>query len=521
LGGISGQFYTQFALTIATSTVISTLVSLTLSPSLGVILLKEESGQKDWFTRVIDKLFGWFFRLFNRGFDASNRGYSWMVKRTLRMGVVMILLYAGILALALLGFKKVPPGFIPQQDQGYAIVAAQLPTGASLQRSDELARELIQIVNATPGVTSVVGFAGFNGATFSNASNAIVMFPVFDDFENRKSKELSGDAIIQNLRMATMGVQDAIAFVLPPPSVRGLGNGGGFKMEVQDRAGLGYATLEQSTWGLIMAAMQEPEIAQPFTPFTATAPQFYADIDREKALMLNVPLQNVFETLEIYLGSSFVNELNLYGRTFRVTAQADAEFRDDVDDVSSLKTRNLEGGMVPLGSLLEIQQRTGPDRVVRHNLFPAADLLGATHPGFSTGEAIHKMEEVAERTLPDGISYEWTELAFQEKKASGTASIYIFLLAIMFVFLLLTAQYESWGLPLAVILTVPLCLVGAIWGVWLRGMDNNILTQIGLVVLVGLARLRISTVFGSMMTVESLVFYFFGTWILVPSTAFR
>lgn len=258
-------------------------------------------------------------------------------------------------------------------------------------------------------------------------------------------------------------------------------------MEVQDRAGLGYATLEQSTWGLIFAAMQEPEIAQPFTPFTATAPQFYADIDREKALMLGVPLQSVFETLEIYLGSSFVNELNLYGRTFRVTAQADSEFRNDVSDVPALKTRNLEGEMVPLGSILEIEQRTGPDRVVRHNLFPAADLLGATRPGFSTGEAITKMEEVAARTLPEGISFEWTELAFQEKKASGSASILIFLLSILFVFLLLTAQYESWGLPLAVILTVPLCLVGAIWGVWLRGMDNNILTQIGLVVLVGLA----------------------------------
>ncbi|MEM1440716.1 MAG: multidrug efflux RND transporter permease subunit [Verrucomicrobiota bacterium] len=487
LGGISGQFYTQFALTIATSTVISTIVSLTLSPALGVILLKEGTGKKDWLSRVFDQLFGWFFRLFNRGFDASNRSYSWVVKKSIRMGFVMLLIYAGLIGMALLGFKKVPPGFIPGQDQGYAIVAAQLPTGASLKRSDELARELIDIVNATPGVSSVVGFAGFNGATFSNASNALVMLPVFEDFEDRKSKELSGDAIIQNLRMATMGIQDAITIVLPPPTVRGLGNGGGFKMEVQDRAGLGYATLEQSTWGLIMTAMQEPEIAQPFTPFTATAPQFYADIDREKALMLGVPLQNVFDTLEIYLGSSFVNELNLYGRTFRVTAQADAEFRDDVDDVSALKTRNLYGGMVPLGSILDIEQRTGPDRVVRHNLFPAADLLGATTPGFSTGEAIRTMEEVAAQVLPEGISYEWTELAFQEKKASGSASIFIFILAILFVFLLLTAQYESWGLPLAVILTVPLCLVGAIWGVWLRGMDNNILTQIGLVVLVGLA----------------------------------
>ncbi len=398
----------------------------------------------------------------------------------------MVPLYLRLLAFAGFGFRQVPGGFIPSQDQGYAIVAAQLPTGASLDRSDAIARELIQSVNEVEGVSSVVGFAGFNGATFSNASNAVVLFSVFEDFKDRRSQAESGDAIIGRLREKLGSVQEAITIVLPPPTVRGLGNGGGFKMEVQDRAGLGYATLEQVTWGLIFAAMQEPEIAQPFTPFTASASQFYADIDREKALKLGVPLRSVFETLEIYLGSSFVKKMNLYGRTYRVTAQADSAFRDEAEDVARLKTRNLDGNMVPLGSVMELTQMTGPDRVVRHNLFPAADLLGATAPGFSTGQALDKMEQLATQVLPQGISYEWTELAYQERSA-GTSAITIFLLAILFVFLLLAAHYESWGLPFAVILTVPLCLVGAIWGVWLRGMDNNILTQVGLVVLVGLA----------------------------------
>lgn len=486
LGGISGQFYRQFALTIATSTVISTLVSLTLSPALGVLLLREAGTNRDLITRILDTLLGWFFRLFNRGFDASNRAYSWVVRKSLRQGLIMLLIYGGLLTLAGFGFRAVPGGFIPGQDQGYAIVAAQLPTGASLQRSDRITRKLIEMITEVDGVSGVVGFAGFNGATFANAPNAVVLFPVFEDFSKRKGDDLSGNAIINRLRGVTQQIQDAITIVLPPPTVRGLGNGGGFKMEVQDRAGLGYDVLEQSTWGLIFAAMKEPEIAQPFTPFTAAAPQYYADIDREKALMLGVPLRNVFETLEVYLGSAFVNELNLYGRTYRVTAQADASFRDDVKDIGQFKTRNLAGDMVPLGSLIALEQRTGPDRVVRHNLYPAADLLGATLPPYSTGQALDKMEALAANVLPQGLSYEWTELAYQERK-TGTSSVVIFLLAVLFVFMLLAAQYESWGLPLAVILTVPLCLVGAIWGVWLRGMDNNILTQIGLVVLVGLA----------------------------------
>ncbi len=487
LGGISGQFYTQFALTIATSTVISTLVSLTLSPALGVLLLRSDDQKKDLITRVLDKLLGWFFRLFNKGFAKANAGYTWVVGKAVRLSLIMLLIYSGLMCLAFFGFRKVPGGFIPAQDQGYAIVAAQLPTGASLSRSDELARKMIDQVLAVPGVTDVVGFAGFNGATFSNATNAIVLFPVFDDFANRRSKDLSGNAIIDNLRQAVGVNGEGITIVLPPPTVRGLGNGGGFKMQVQDRAGLGYTALENATWGLIMAAAEKPEIVQPFTPFTSSAPQYFADLNREKALMLGVPLRSIFDTLEIYLGSSFVNELNLYGRTFRVTAQAEGPFRNEATDIAMLKARNEGGEMVPLGSLLDIEQRTGPDRVVRHNLFPSADLIGNTAPGYSTGQALATMESLAAEMLPQGIDYEWTELAFQEKKAQGSGSLIIFLLAILFVFLLLSAQFESWGLPLAVILTVPLCLVGAIWGVWLRGMDNNILTQIGLVVLVGLA----------------------------------
>jgi len=487
LGGISGQFYLQFALTIATSTLISTIVSLSLSPALGVLLLRPHGQNNDVLSRLINFLFGWFFRAFNWTFDKSNHAYSWIIKHTMRLGLAMVVLYLGFLALAGLGFKTVPAGFIPEQDQGYAIVAAQLPNGASLERSDELARRLIKIVNETPGVESSVAFAGFNGATFSNSSNAIVIFPVFQDFKKRTTKDLSGKAIIAELQKRTSPgvIDDALAIVIPPPSVRGLGNGGGFRMEIQDRAGLGYPALEAATWNLISAAMQEPEITQPFSPFSATSPQYYADIDREKALMLGVPLANVFETLSINLGSSFVNELNLYGRTFRVTAQADSAYRDDEGDIAALKTRNRNGDMVPLGSILKMSTATGPDRVVRHNLYPAADLLGSSTPGYSSGQTLAKMEELAQ-SLPQGISYEWTELAYQQQLA-GSAGVLVFPLALLFVFLLLAAQYESWGLPIAVIVTVPLCLVGAIWGIWLRGMDNNILTQVGLVVLIGLA----------------------------------
>jgi len=481
LSGISGQFYKQFALTIAASTMISALVSLTLSPALGVLLLRPKHGKQDFVSRVLEFLFGWFFKIFNRAFDRTNRIYTGIVKRSVRLGFVMILLYLGLLAVAGFGFKSVPGGFIPPQDQGYAIVAAQLPTGTSLERTDATLRQLIKLVSEIEGVENTVAFAGFNGATFSNATNAIVIFPVFKPFGERPS----GEEMYARLTEA-VGKVDAFGIVIPPPTVRGLGNGGGFKMEVQDRAGLGYAALEQATWGLAFAAGAEKEVGQAFTPFTSSGPQFYADINREKALMLGVPLENLFQTLEVYLGSSFVNELNLYGRTYRVTAQADSPFRDNVEDIPKLKARNSSGEMVPLGSLMEIRQATGPDRVVRHNLYPSAELIGSAAPGVSTGQSIAKMEELAGKVLPPGMGFEWIDLAYQEANTTNSAAA-IFLIAILFVFLLLAAQYESWGLPLAVVLTVPLCLAGAIWGIFLRGMDNNILTQIGLVVLVALA----------------------------------
>ncbi|MEM9478246.1 MAG: multidrug efflux RND transporter permease subunit [Verrucomicrobiota bacterium] len=486
VGGITGQFYSQFALTIATSTVLSSIVSLTLSPALGVLLLRRKEDTNDWLTKGLNLVLGWFFNLFNKGFDKATNGYAAVVKRAVRASAIMAVLYIGFMAIAGAGFKFVPGGFIPEQDQGYCIVAAQLPPGASVQRSDEVARKIIDLVLETPGVTGVVGFSGFNGATFSNAPNAFTAFPVFDEFSNRVKNGQSGEKVINAIRQQLMTIDEGLTIVLPPPTVRGLGNGGGFKMMLQDRADLGYAQLEQATWGLIMTAMQEPEVVQPFTPFTAQAPQFYADIDREKAFMLGVPLSNVFDTLSVFLGSSYVNDVNLYGRTFRLTAQAEAEFRDTAEDVSRLKTRNVQGDMVPLGSVLSVDQRTGPDRVVRFNLYPTADLLGATAPGFSTGQALQKMEALAANILPQGMGYEWTELAYQEQKPRTSPAL-IFGLAVFFVFLLLAAQYESWSLPLAIILTVPLCLTGAIWGVFLRGMDNNILTQIGLIVLVGLA----------------------------------
>jgi len=481
LSGISGQFYKQFALTIAASTIISALVSLTLSPALGVLLLRPKNGKQDFVSRILGFLFGWFFKIFNRAFDKTNKLYTAFIKRSLRLGFVMVLLYLGLLAVAGLGFKVVPGGFIPPQDQGYAIVAAQLPAGTSLDKTDEVLRQLIKLVSEVDGVENTVAFAGFNGATFSNATNAIVIFPVFKPFKDR----VSGPEMYERLTAAIRKV-DAFGIVIPPPTVRGLGNGGGFKMEVQDRAGLGYAALEQATWELAFAAGAEKEIGQAFTPFTSSGPQFYADINREKALMLGVPLENLFQTLEVYLGSSFVNELNLYGRTYRVTAQADSAFRDNVEDIAKLKTRSAAGEMVPLGSVMDIKLSTGPDRVVRHNLYPSAELIGAAAPGVSTGQSIAKMEELAGKILPPGMSFEWIDLAYQEANTSGSA-VAIFLIAILFVFLLLSAQYESWGLPLAVVLTVPLCLAGAIWGIFLRGMDNNILTQIGLVVLVALA----------------------------------
>jgi hydrophobe/amphiphile efflux-1 (HAE1) family protein len=483
--GISGQFYRQFALTIAASVSLSSLVSLSLSPAIGAILLKSKNEKEDWLTRVINFCFGWLFKAFNWFFGKVTAGYSAIVKRLVRLSFVALLLYAGLLVLTWFGFEAVPTGFIPEQDQGYAIVAGQLPPGSSLERTDAVVREVIDKALTVDGVAHAVAFAGFNGATFTSAPNAMAIFTPFEPFEKRVKTGRNADVINADLRAAMAGIQESFVIVIPPPSVRGIGSGGGFKMIIQDRGGLGYQSLQDTAFAMMGAANQEPAITQAFSPFNANSPRYFAEIDRTRAKMLDVPLGNVFSTLQIYFGSLFVNEINLFGRTFRVTAQAEKEFRDDASDLSRLKTRSNKGDTVPLGSLVRFEETTGPDRVLRYNLYPGAALQGSTTAGFSTGQSIAAMEKLAGQILPRGMGYEWTELAYQEKKAGGAT--WVFGLAVLFVFLVLVAQYESWSLPFAIILIIPMCLVGAIALVYLRGMDNNILTQVAFIVLIGLA----------------------------------
>lgn len=486
ISGISGQFYRQFAITIAVSTAISTFVSLTLTPALCAMLLKPADAPRNALGRFISRVLGLPFRLFNRFFDVTSSVYALAVQRIVRFGTVMLMVYVGLLGLTWFGFTTVPTGFIPAQDQGYLIVAIQGPPGANLERTDEVTRRITEMAVEVDGIRDAVSFVGFSGATRANSSNAAAIFPVLDDAKDRADRGRTLDVILNELRQKVASVNDAMVFVIQPPPVRGIGTGGGFKMQVQDRSGAGLDALNEATNALVAAARSEPGLVQVFTNYSTGTPQIYADIDRTKVRMLNVPLENVFETLQIYLGSTYVNDFNFLGRTYRVTAQADAPFRDEAEDIARLRTRSNTGAIVPLGSVVTLRDTTAPDRVVRYNLFPAADISGDTVPGYSSGQAIARMEALAERTLPPGFGYEWTDIAYQQQAAGNTA-IYIFPLCVLFVFLALSAQYESWLLPLAVILIVPMCLLCAIFGVWLRGMDNNILTQIGFVVLVGLA----------------------------------
>ncbi len=483
--GISGQFYQQFALTIAGSVIISTFVSLSLSPALGAALLRPTNAKPDWFTRIYMFLFGWFFKGFNWIFNKATLGYTGIIRRIVRLGFAVIILYAGILALTWMGFSKVPVGFIPQQDQGYAIIVAQLPDGASLERTDALVKEIVKKSMTVEGIEGAVAFAGFNGATFTNSPNSAAIFTPFKSFEERIKTGRDADTIINELRQKLGGTQEAFIFVIAPPSVRGIGNGGGFKMQLRDKVGLGPQALEQTAWQLAMAANQEPSITQTFTSYRASVPQFYAEVNRTKAKMLDVPLNNIFSTMQIYLGSLFVNDMNLFGRTYRVTAQADSQFRDSPEDLYRLKTRSSNGDIVPLASLVELKHSAGPDRFVRYNLYSSAAVQGSTTAGFSSGESIAAMERLAAEILPPGMDYEWTELAYQQKIAGGGA--WAFVIAILFVFFVLVAQYENWTIPMAIMMIVPLSLSGGIAFVMLRGFDNNILTQIGFVVLIGLA----------------------------------
>lgn len=487
LAGITGQFYRQFALTIAVSTVISATVSLTLSPALTTLLLKPHHAKPDWFTRFLNGSLGWFFRGFNKVFTKSAHGYSDVIRGILRRTGFALFLYAGLLALTYVGFKTVPTGFIPAQDLGYLIIDGQLPEGSSLERSDAVARKVQEIALKIPGINGTVAIVGFSGATRTNSPNSFAVFTPLKPFEEReKHPGQNAFAIQAALQKQLTGIQEARITAIPPPPIRGLGTGGGWKLQVQDRGSAGINALSQASDALITAARKEPGLRSVFSTFQTGTPQFYANIDRTKAKMLGVPLVDVFSALQTYLGSSYVNDLNLYGRTFRVTAQADSQFRESPDDVRRFKVRSSSGAMVPLGSLVEMKRIVGPNRLERYNLFNSAPIQGDTAVGYSSGQALDTMERLAQKVLPQGMFLAWTDIAYQERLAGNTA-LYIFPLCVLFVFLTLAAQYESWSLPFAIILIVPMCLLSAVAGIYFRGIDNNILTQIGFVVLVGLA----------------------------------
>ncbi len=482
IAGIAGAFYRQFAATISVATVLSAIVSLTLSPALAARLLKPHGHGRH---SVLGAPVRLFFRGFNAVFDRLSFGYGALTRKLVRLPVILLLLYGGLLAFTGQTVLTTPTGLIPPLDRGYFIAAFQLPPGASLSRTDAVVRRASDAILATPGVESAVAFVGFDGATFTNAPNTGVVFASLKSFEERAALGVSGTDILRQLQGRLMGDQDAQVLVIPPPSVPGIGTGGGFKLMIQDRAGRGPRELERAVWQVLGQANGTPGIAFAFSLFNTATPQIHADIDRTRAEMLGVPISRVHETLGIYMGSAFVNDFNLLGRTWRVTAQADMSHRVDMEDIARLRVRSDSGQMVPMGSIATFRETSGPYRVPRYNLYPAAEVQGAALPGVSTGQAIAAMEEVL-KNLPEGFSYEWTEIALQERIAGNTAPI-AFGLAVVFVFLVLAAMYESWLLPLAVVLIAPMSVLASLLGVLHADLDNNVLVQVGLVVLVGLA----------------------------------
>ena len=486
ISGLSGQFYRQFALTIAISTVISAINSLTLSPALAALLLKGHHEPKDRLTRVMDALFGWFFRGFNRVFGAASRGYGRTVGGLLSRKSLVMVVYLALVGATYAMFTTVPGGFVPAQDKQYLIGFAQLPDGATLDRTEEVIRKMSDIALEQAGVTHAIAFPGLSINGFTIGSNAGIVFAVLDDFEERKTPELSGGAIAMALNEKYSGIQEAFIAMFPPPPVNGLGQTGGFKLQIEDRAGYGNAALDEATKAVLAKAYQTPELAGIFSSFQINVPQLFADVDRAKAEQLGVAVTDVFETLQIYLGSLYVNDFNAFGRTYSVRVQADAKFRAEADDISELKVRSRSGEMIPLSALLKVEETTGPERTTRYNGFLAADINGGPAPGFSSGQAQEAIEKIVRETVPQGIDFEWTDLTYQEILA-GNSSIVVFPLALLLVYLVLAAQYESLTLPISIIMIVPMGVLAALTGVWLTGGDNNIFTQIGLVVLVGLS----------------------------------
>ncbi|WP_085316953.1 efflux RND transporter permease subunit [Derxia lacustris] len=486
ISGLTGQFYRQFALTIAISTVISAFNSLTLSPALSALLLPAHGAAPDRLTRLMNAGLGWFFRPFNRFFLKSANGYVGGVGRLMRMSAVVMLVYGGLVALTFFGFARTPTGFVPGQDKQYLVAFAQLPDAATIDRTEDVIRRMSDIALKQPGVASAVAFPGLSINGFTNSPNSGIVFVTLDAFEERTTPELSAGAIAGALNQQFGSIQDAFMAIFPPPPVMGLGTIGGFRIQIEDRSNLGFEELFKQTQNLVMKGMQTPGLGPMLSSFQVSVPQLYADIDRDKAKTSGVALGDVFDTLQIYLGSLYVNDFNRFGRTYQVNAQAEQGFRLEPEDILKLKTRNDRGEMIPLAAFVQMQPTSGPDRVMHYNGYATAEINGGPAPGFSSGQAEAAMEALAKRELPNGMSFEWTELTYQQILA-GDTSLYVFPLVVLLVFLVLAAQYESLSLPVVVILIVPMCLLSAIAGVNIAHGDNNIFTQIGLIVLVGLA----------------------------------
>ncbi|MFT4439082.1 efflux RND transporter permease subunit [Caballeronia sp. 15715] len=486
MSGLTGQFYKQFAMTIAISTVISAFNSLTLSPALAALLLKAHDEPKDWLTLAMDRVFGGFFRQFNKVFHRGAEGYSKGVSGVLNRKAVMMVVYAVLLGTAVLMGKIVPGGFVPAQDKEYLMSFAQLPNGATLDRTQDVLRQMGDIARKEPGVASAVQFPGLSINGFTNSSSAGVMAITLKPFDERKGASLSGNAIAADLNKKFAAVKGSFIAVFPPPPVIGLGTLGGFKLQLEDRGALGYTALDNATQAFIKRAAQAPELGPTFTSYQVNVPQLNVDLDRVKAKQLGVSVTDVFSTMQVYLGSLYVNDFNRFGRVYQVRVQADAPFRSHTEDIGLLKTRNANGEMVPLSSLVKVTPTYGPEMVVRYNGYTAADINGGPAPGYSTGQAQAAIERIAAETLPHGIKFEWTDLTYQQILA-GNAALVVFPISVLLVFLVLAALYESLTLPLAVIMIVPMSILSALVGVWLTKGDNNIFTQIGLMVLVGLS----------------------------------
>jgi multidrug efflux pump len=484
--GLSGEFYKQFALTIAISTVISAFNSLTLSPALAALLLKSHDAKKDRFTRAIEFAFGWFFRLFNRFFGRASSGYGIVVTHTLRSSLIAVVVYAGLVGITILGFSRVPTGFVPTQDKGYLVSFAQLPNGATLDRTEDVIRRMSDIALKHPGVQNAVAFPGLSINGFTNSPNSGIVFATLKPSDERMSPELSANAIAADLNKQYAAIQDAFIAIFPPPPVQGLGTVAGFKLYIEDRSTMGLESLYKETSATLQKGNQTPGLIGVFSSFDINVPQIDSHVDRDKAKTYGIPLSDVFDTLQVYLGSLYVNDFNRFGRTYQVNVQAESPYRLQPEDINHLRTRNAAGEMIPLGSIVTVKSTYGPDRVMRYNGFPAAEINGAAAPGFSTGQSEAAIAKILDSQLPNSMKYEWTELTYQ-KILAGNTMVYIFPLSVFLVYLVLAAQYESWSLPLVIILIVPMTLFSAIAGVWLLNGDNNVFTQISLIVLVGLA----------------------------------